>query len=101
MKDITYNGWSNYATWRINLEIFDDLDISEFDGIEDKVDPELICLHTLSEALQERAEFYIFECDERKPSSLMEDYARAFLNEVDWYEIAKHMVNDHIAENQE
>ena len=101
MKDITYNGWSNYATWRINLEIFDDLDISEFHGIEDKVDPELICLHTLSEALQERAEFYIFECDHRKPSSLMEDYARAFLSDVNWYEIAKHMVNDYIAENQE
>jgi hypothetical protein len=31
----------------------------------------------------------------------MEDYARAFLNEVDWYEIAKHMVNDYIVENQE
>jgi len=101
MSDTTYNGWSNYATWRINLEIFDDLDISEFDGIEDKVDPELICLHTLSEALQERAEFYIFECDDRKPSSLMEDYARAFLSEVNWYEIAKHMVNDYILENQE
>jgi hypothetical protein len=105
MSDKTYNGWSNYATWRINLEIFDDLDISEFDGVEDKVDPELICLHTLSEALQERAEYYIFDCDghrydERRPSSLMEDYARAFLSDVNWYEIAKHMVNDHIAENQ-
>ena len=21
--DNTYNGWSNYATWRVNLEIFD------------------------------------------------------------------------------
>ena len=57
MSDKTYNGWSNYATWRINLEIFDDLDISEFHGIEDKVDPELICLHTLSEALQEMQSF--------------------------------------------
>jgi hypothetical protein len=36
------------------------LDISEFDGVEDKVDPELICIHTFAEALQERAEFYIF-----------------------------------------
>jgi hypothetical protein len=31
----------------------------------------------------------------------MEDYARAFLQAVNWYEIAKHMVDDYIAENQE
>jgi hypothetical protein len=23
MKKETYNGWTNYATWRVNLEIFD------------------------------------------------------------------------------
>ena len=22
-----YNGWTNYATWRVNLEIFDGMDI--------------------------------------------------------------------------
>ena len=21
--DNTYNGWTNYATWRVNLELFD------------------------------------------------------------------------------
>jgi hypothetical protein len=26
-----YNGWTNYATWRVNLEIFDGIDPSEFD----------------------------------------------------------------------
>ena len=106
MSDKTYNGWSNYATWRINLEVFDGLELEEFDGIDDKVDPDLICLHTLAEALQERAEHYIFECnghryDERAPSTLMEDYARAFLQEVNYYEIAEHLVQDYIAENQE
>ena len=25
MTDNTYNGWSNYETWRVNLEIFDGL----------------------------------------------------------------------------
>jgi hypothetical protein len=30
----------------------------------------------------------------------MEDYARAFLSDVNWYEIAKHKVNDFIEENQ-
>ena len=26
MKDTTYNGWTNYATWRVNLELFDGSD---------------------------------------------------------------------------
>jgi hypothetical protein len=104
MTDTTYNGWSNYATWRINLEIFDDFDISKFNGIEDQVDPELICLHTLSDVLKDYAEEVVFSgnrYDERSPTNLMEDYARAFLSDVNWYEIAKHMVNDYILENQE
>jgi hypothetical protein len=104
MTDKTYNGWSNYATWRINLEIFDDLDISEFHGIEDKVDPELICLHTFSEALKDYAEECIFSghnANAPQYCNLIEDYARAFLSDVNWYEIAKHMVNDYILENQE
>ena len=104
MSDTTYNGWSNYATWRINLEVFDGFDISEFNGIEDEVDPELICLHTLSEVLKDYAEEIVFldsHIGGKTPSSLMEDYARAFLCDVNWYEIAKHMVNDYILENQE
>ena len=31
MKKETYNGWTNYATWRINLEIFDGL-YSDMEG---------------------------------------------------------------------
>jgi len=23
MTTTTYNGWTNYATWRVNLELFD------------------------------------------------------------------------------
>ena len=27
MRSDTYNGWTNYATWRVNLEILGDLDL--------------------------------------------------------------------------
>jgi len=97
MTDQKYNGWTNYATWRVNLEIFDNLALSEFDGINDKVDPELICVHTLAEALQERAEYYI-ECESKE--GLARDYALAFLSAVNWHEIAKHMVDDYILDQQ-
>jgi len=96
MSDTTYNGWTNYATWRINLEIFDgmelDLDPSPYDKLE---------AYTLKDELQRIAEEIIFEgmgYDERRPSNLMEDYARAFLSDVNWYEIAKHLIADYAEE---
>ena len=98
MNDKTYNGWSNYATWRINLEIFDgmelDLDPSPYDKLE---------AYTLKDELQRIAEEIIFEgmrYDERRPSNLVEDYARTFLQDVNYYEIADHLIKDYIAENQ-
>jgi hypothetical protein len=98
MSDTTYNGWSNYATWRINLEIFDgmelDLDPSPYDKLE---------AYTLKDELQRIAEEIIFEgmgYDERRSSNLVEDYARAFLQDVNYYEIADHLIKDYIAENQ-
>lgn len=100
MTNTSYNGWTNYATWRINLEIFDGVDAQDFDGV-DVADPNI---YEISLQLKDYAEEIIFsDCryDERRPSNLMEDYARAFLADVDWYEIAQHMVNDYILENQE
>ena len=97
MSDTTYNGWSNYATWRISLEVFDGVTLEDMNTVE--VDP-----YELKDYLQEYAEEIIFldsHIGGKTPSSLMEDYARAFLSDVNWYEIAKHMVNDYIVENQE
>ena len=98
MSDTKYNGWSNYATWRINLEIFDGFDPTEYYSACDLTDA-----YELGQSLKQYAEEVIFECgyDERRPSNLMEDYARAFLQEVNWYEIAQHLIEEHIAENQE
>jgi hypothetical protein len=100
MTDKTYNGWSNYATWRINLEIFDGFEL-EFDADMEK-DSEFDA-YELKDRLQQIAEDAIFEgmgYDERRPSTLVEDYARAFLQDVNYYEIAKHIINDYISENQ-
>jgi len=32
--DNKYNGWTNYETWRVNLEIFDNFDISDYSNFE-------------------------------------------------------------------
>ena len=97
MSDTTYNGWSNYATWRINLEVFDGITLEDMNTVE--VDP-----YELKDYLKDYAEEIIFldsHIDGKTPNCLMEDYARAFLSEVNWYEIAQHLVNDYIEENQE
>jgi hypothetical protein len=110
-KDTTYNGWSNYATWRINLEIFDGVSLDDFSGVVDKFTEEedgemaertIICEpYVFASQLSNYAEEIIFQgvgYDERRPSNLMEDYARAFLQDVNYIEIAEHMIEDYTRE---
>ena len=91
MSNKTYNGWTNYATWRVNLEIFDNTSLDDFGGFENLKKWEEPNPYELSLALKERAEYYI-ECTSTE--GLARDYALAFLAEVDWYEIAEHMIED-------
>ena len=76
-----YNGWTNYETWRVNLEIFDGLDMSEEIRIADNVD-------YLADYLSEMADETV--CGDAE--GLAKDYARAFLSEVDYGQIAKLMM---------
>jgi hypothetical protein len=95
MTDKTYNGWSNYATWRINLEIFDGLELEEmFDLTLDAWD--------LRHVLQDYAEEVVtMSIQDPNAPSLALDYAMAFISDVNWHEIAKHMIADYALENQE
>ncbi len=78
-----HNGWTNYATWRINLEIID--------GIEFEV-------KTCAATIQEIVEDVVFSQHELgNGSHLVEDYARAFVSEVNFYEIAQ-SINERLDE---
>lgn len=80
-----YNGWTNYATWRVNLEMFDGQNYADenyLDAIE------------LSHELRDIAEAII--CD-NAPEGFARDYALAFLSDVNWHEIATHMIEDYRA----
>lgn len=86
MNDKTYNGWTNYATWRVNLEVFDDADKAElFDLTLDA--------WGLGHVLQDYVEGHIYEAGGGE-GNIAVDYALAFLSDVNWYEIAKHMIDD-------
>jgi len=74
MSDNTYNGWTNYETWRVNLGIFDGW---ETDGQE-------VC----PESLQDIAAEFV---DISAEDGLAKDYAMAFLDAVNWHEIAEHI----------
>jgi cyclopropane fatty-acyl-phospholipid synthase-like methyltransferase len=76
MSDNTYNGWTNYETWRVNLEIFDTY---IFDDVSYPISPEYV---------QDIAEDFV---DMSAPDGLAKDYAMAFLNTVNWFEIAAHV----------
>ena len=75
------NGWTNYATWRITLEWFD------YDHYEE-VTPE---------GLQELVEEGLYE--QAQDNSLVYGYALAFINDVNWHEIAQHINNNLITED--
>jgi hypothetical protein len=80
----TYNGWTNYATWRINLEIFDGTSMEDmsWDGFSDA--------YELGQELQQYAEEVVFGFDRK--SSLAESYASAFMGDVNWTEIASSLI---------
>ena len=76
-----HNGWTNYATWRINLEIIDGIEIET---------------KTCAATIQEIVEDVVFSQYEFGSGySLMYDYAKAFVSEVNFYEIAEN-INEEI-----
>ena len=72
----TYNGWTNYATWRVNLEMFD--------GSEDT---------WTADSAKEWVEEVI---ESTTTEGVARDYAMAFVNEVNWHEIAAHYQGEEV-----
>jgi hypothetical protein len=91
-----YNGWTNYATWRINLEMID----SEgyFDVLDDwsPTSKPTDLKYDLAQVIKENCADIIRE----HGSDLALDYALAFLDEVEWREIARHIYDDWIRERE-
>lgn len=83
----SYNGWSNYATWRINLEIVDGIQWSA-----DEVTFEDVS--SLREYIKDQVETCVLEQGDAR-QSLVLDYAQAFLAEVNYHEIAEKVAEDH------
>ena len=94
----TYNGWTNYATWRVNLEIFDGFDPRDYWAGSDRWEA-----YDLGDFLKGYAEELI---ESSSTEGLGRDYALAFISDVNWREIAKVMLwnglsDSEVANNQE
>ena len=72
-QDQKYNGWTNYATWRVNLEIFDGMPEEDFE------------IFKYADNCKSYAEDII---ESQSEEGLVRDYAMAFLADVNWHEIA-------------
>jgi hypothetical protein len=82
MTEKNYNGWTNYATWRVNLEIFDGLNPRDmgWQGFEP---------YDLAPVLREYVEEII---ESTAPEGLARDYALTFVDNVNYREIAAMML---------
>ena len=81
MTSTSYNGWTNYATRRVQLEIFDGMDLAEWNL--DRFD-----IFELADWLKEYAGEVI---EQTSTPGLARDYAMAFLADVNWAELARAM----------
>jgi hypothetical protein len=84
MNATTYNGWPNYATWRINLEVFDGYDLKD----RHRNCPDA---HDLADELRsELMDHLEIDCNNKLTLS----YAEAFVSDVDFLEIAEHLIDN-------
>ena len=67
-----YNGWTNYSTWRVNLEIFNGTNLWE---------------NASAEFCKDLVEDHI----EQETKGISRGYALTFLDDVNWDEIAEHL----------
>jgi hypothetical protein len=80
----TYNGWTNYATWRVHLELISDYADSLERDRQTFTDP-----GTLAEHFEEYTDEAITNYGENK-ESIAVGYARAFVSDCNWEEMAEH-----------
>ena len=76
MENKKYNGWSNYATWLVNVNIISDI---RWDDYEEPI---------TSDYLEEIVEDIVFNNTVEK-DCLAADFARAFLHDVNYQELAE------------
>lgn len=87
MGDEKYNGWANYPTWRVNLELFDGFDPTD-------IWPTCPEVAEMADSLKAIAEDHLLMQSEGLALSM----ALAFIDDVNWREIASHLIDGYYDE---
>lgn len=87
MEKKTYNGWTNYETWNWNLWYGDSFTAEDFEGMEGDA-------YKISKYLEDWT-YELLEAEAlEKVGGFFGDVISASIREVNFYEIAKHFVDD-------
>lgn len=90
MKPTTYNGWSNYATWRVNRDMLN-FDISKFWDMNRADIDEALPIELKAHVVDRLVD----ELGGDASSCFTFDYAMAFLEAVNWQQIAANRISNH------
>ena len=86
-----FNGYTNYETWRVNLEYIDGIDHEYLVECFDRVDP-----YDVAQTLKGWTEAFVNE-EVRgvNRDGIVYGWVMAFLDDVNWLEIAEHVMEEH------
>jgi hypothetical protein len=86
---MSHNGWSNYETWRVNLEMVDGMRLEDFVEFHDN---DSVFDADQAQYLADLIRDYCEDVIEQQSSDFARDLALSFLQKVDWREIADHLI---------
>lgn len=84
MTDKTYNGWSTYETWLVNLWLTNDMQDDDLIASVKEVDTTYEAKEILKDYVEE-----MVETSGVPDNGLVHDLLHGALSEVNWYEIVK------------
>jgi hypothetical protein len=63
--------------------VLKDIVLSDFDGVNDPVDGDMVCPYAMGEAIEERIKYHIEVSED-----IARDLAYAYIEDVDWHGVA-------------
>lgn len=97
MKDQTYNGWTNYETWLVALWL--DNERSSYEDIRQLVDEnQKLEIYQLGDLIKGYVENMPEYLEATEKPSMINDLLTSALIEVDFTEIAQHLIDEKTTE---
>ena len=93
-----YNGWTNWETWKVNLELLDGLDASDLNIEHYTQDEYYEAGQVIEEYVQELIDLEYNGGN--KSGGFISGVIRGFMSEVNWSELAKCFIDEWVENHQ-